>query len=150
MSVLVVDDATIMRIVLKDILIKHCKYAKAEVIEATSGERAIFLYKKHQPELVLLDIGMPGLSGLDVVKAIIQVDPEAKIIMCTSSKDKSDVVECIVAGAKDYIVKPPEIERIKTAITKVTGRTFDSDEEEEEEETNEADNKTSDTDNNVI
>ena len=130
MSILVVDDATVMRIVLKDMLSRHCGYEPEEIIEAKNGDQAILFYKKHHPEIVLLDIGMPGKNGLEVVKAILEDDPDANIVMCTSSKEKENVIDCIIAGAKDYIVKPPQLERVRNAITKITGRVFETDEEE--------------------
>ena len=125
MSVLVVDDATIMRIVLKDILEKFCEYPKNDIYEAAGGEQAIVQYKRHRPELVFLDIGMPDKSGTEVVKELIEIDPDAKIVMCTASKDRADVVECVNFGAIDYIVKPLNTERVMQIVSKITGKTFD-------------------------
>jgi two-component system chemotaxis response regulator CheY len=122
MSVLIVDDASIMRMVLKDILVNHCGYAKEDIFEANGGENAISQYKRHKPEIVLMDISMPDISGVDAVKRIIKIDENAKIIMCTVSNSRGDVVECVRAGAKDYIIKPPVTERVVLAVNKVTGR----------------------------
>ena len=119
-TVLIVDDASIMRMVMKDILQRYCKYEKYNIHEASDGHEAIHKYNKVKPAVVLCDISMPGMNGIDVVKAIVEKDPEAKIIMITASNDESDVVECIRAGAKDYIIKPPKPERVVVAIKRVT------------------------------
>ena len=119
-TVLIVDDASIMRMVMKDILQRYCKYDKYNIHEASDGHEAIHKYNKIKPAVVLCDISMPGMNGIDVVKAIMEKDPEAKIIMITASNDESDVVECIRAGAKDYIIKPPKPERVVMAIKRLT------------------------------
>jgi len=121
-SILVIDDASIMRLVLKDILHRYCQYEKHDIHEAMDGQQAIFKYSQVKPEIVLCDIAMPDLSGIDVVRAIIGKDPDAKIIMVTASSDAADVRECIRAGARDYIIKPPKPERVMLAIEKGTGR----------------------------
>ena len=119
-TVLIIDDASIMRMVMKDILQRYCKYEKYNIHEASDGHEAIHKYNKIKPSVVLCDISMPGMNGIDVVKAIIGKDPDAKIIMITASNDESDVVECIRAGAKDYIIKPPKPERVVVAIKRLT------------------------------
>ena len=119
-TVLIIDDASIMRMVMKDILQRYCKYEKYNIHEASDGHEAIHKYNKVKPAVVLCDISMPGMNGIDVVKAIIEKDPDAKIIMITASNDEADVVECIRAGAKDYIIKPPKPERVVVAIKRLT------------------------------
>ena len=121
MSILVVDDVAIMRTVIKDVLIKFCDYNESDIYEATGGEDAISKYEKLKPEFVFLDITMPDVDGITVVEEIIAMDSDAYIVMCTSSSEEADVKECIIAGAKDYIVKPPVPERIKGAIDKFKG-----------------------------
>ena len=119
-SVLVVDDASIMRMVMKDILQRYCKYEKRNIHEASDGHEAVSKYARVKPSIVLCDISMPGMNGIDVVKALMEKDPEAKIIMITASNDEADVVDCIRAGAKDYIIKPPKPERVMVAIKRIT------------------------------
>ena len=119
-TVLIIDDASIMRMVMKDILQRYCKYEKYNIHEASDGHEAISKYKKLKPTVVLCDISMPGMNGIDVVREIIERDPDAKIIMITASNDEADVVECIRAGAKDYIIKPPKPERVVVAIKRLT------------------------------
>ena len=119
-TVLVIDDASIMRMVMKDILLRYCKYEKFNIHEAHDGHEAIAKYSRIKPDVVLCDISMPGMNGIDVVKAIIEKDEDAKIIMITASNDEADVVECIKAGAKDYIIKPPKPERVMLAIKRIS------------------------------
>jgi len=116
MKVLIVDDASILRIVLKDILIEFCKIEKTNIFEASDGIMAIQEYQKVKPDIVFLDISMPNLGGKDAVRAIIQLDPEAKIIMCSSAKDLDVVKECILYGAKDFLAKPLMPARVLEAI----------------------------------
>ena len=143
-TVLIVDDASIMRMVMKDILQRYCKYEKHKIHEASDGHDAILKYGKVKPSVVLCDISMPGMNGIDVVKAIIEKDSEAKIIMITASNDEADVVECIRAGAKDYIIKPPKPERVVMAIKRIT----DDNPLTQQEQEREHDENTSDSDGN--
>jgi len=120
-AVLVIDDARIMRVVLKDVLQKYCGYERGNIFEASGGKEGVEQYKEIKPEVVLCDIKMPDMNGIEVVKRIIEFDPKAKIIMVTSSTDEADVRGCITAGAKDYIVKPPSVERVVSAIRDIVG-----------------------------
>lgn len=118
-SALVVDDAGIMRIVLRSILVNICNVADADISEAGNGFEAIEIYRVKKPDFVFLDISMPELDGLGTVKKLMEIDPSANIIMCTASNDEEDVRECIAAGAIDYILKPPKPDRVVKAIEKV-------------------------------
>ena len=119
MAVLIVDDASVMRMVIKDTLVRYCGIKKEDIYEAAGGRDAISLYKRINPEFVLCDISMPDINGVDLVKELIEFDPDARIIMCTASAGKDSVNKCINAGALDYIVKPPLPERVVQAIEKV-------------------------------
>jgi len=114
--VLIVDDADFMRMMIKDILIKN-GYEIAG--EATDGNSALQKYKEIAPDLVTMDITMPEMDGVDTVKAIIEYDPDAKIIMVSAIGQQAIVIDAIQAGAKDFIVKPFIPERVLEAITKV-------------------------------
>ncbi len=114
--VLIVDDADFMRMMIKDILIKN-GYEIAG--EATDGNSALQKYKEIAPDLVTMDITMPEMDGVDTVKAIIEYDPNAKIIMVSAIGQQAIVIDAIQAGAKDFIVKPFIPERVLEAITKV-------------------------------
>ncbi|QHS22346.1 response regulator [Virgibacillus sp. MSP4-1] len=115
-KVLVVDDAQFMRLTLSNILTK----GGHEVIgEASDGQEAIELYKQLQPELVTMDITMPNLDGMDAAEAIIENDPEAKVIMCSAVGQQKVVVQAIQLGAKDFIVKPFDESRVLDTINRV-------------------------------
>jgi len=114
--ILIVDDAKFMRMTLSNILTK----ANHEIVgEAEDGEQAIELYRKYRPDIVTMDITMPGMSGLDAVKEIKEEFPEAKIIMCSAMGQQRMVVEAIEAGAKDFIVKPFDELRVTEAIRRI-------------------------------
>lgn len=100
---LIVDDAAFMRNMLKDILVKEGH----EVIgEAGSGDEAVLKYEQLRPDIVTMDIVMPGMDGLEAVRGIINADPNAKIIMCSALGQQQMVIDALQAGAKEYIVKP--------------------------------------------
>lgn len=115
-KILIVDDAAFMRMMIKDILTKN----DYEVIgEAENGLKAIEKYKELKPDLTLMDITMPELDGIQAVKQIKEYDPAAKIVMCSAMGQQAMVIESIQAGAKDFIVKPFQAERVIEAIQKV-------------------------------
>ena len=117
-KVLIVDDATFMRMMVKDILEKN----GYEVVgEASNGLKAVELYKANRPDIVTMDITMPEMDGIEVVKEIKAFDPSAKIVMCSAMGQQSMVMEAIKAGAKDFIVKPFQADRVLEAIKKVLG-----------------------------
>lgn len=116
--VLVVDDAVFMRMMIKDILEKN----DFEVVgEATDGIKAIEMYKQERPDIVTMDIIMPEMDGIEAVKQIRDFDPKAKIIMCSAIGQQGMVIDAIRAGARDFIVKPFQADRVLEAITKVLG-----------------------------
>lgn len=117
-KILVVDDALFMRTMLRGILEKE---GHTVLGEAANGVEAVNQYRALQPELVLMDITMPELSGIEAVKAIKILDEGAKVIMCSAMGQQSMVLEAIQAGAKDFIVKPFNHERVLKAIANVMG-----------------------------
>ncbi|TEB04959.1 Chemotaxis protein CheY [Pelotomaculum schinkii] len=117
--ILIVDDAAFMRMMIKNIVTKN----GYEVVgEAENGQAALELYKEHKPDLVTMDITMPEMSGIEGVKAIRQFDPAANIIMCSAMGQQAMVMDAIQAGAKDFIVKPFQQDRILQAIERVLAR----------------------------
>ena len=116
MRVMVVDDASFMRMVLKDMLIKN---GHDVIAEATNGKEALDRYKECKPDLVTMDITMPDVDGIEGVKLIKGFDPNAKIIMCSAMGQESMVKDAVIAGARDFIVKPFKEDRIVAAITKL-------------------------------
>ncbi len=116
--VLVVDDAAFMRMMVKDILTKN----GYEIVgEAENGAVALAKYQELKPDLVTMDITMPEMDGITAVKEIKKVDPNAKIIMCSAMGQQAMVIEAIQAGARDFIVKPFQADRVLEAVRKVVG-----------------------------
>lgn len=113
--ILVVDDAAFMRMMIKDILVKN----NFEVVgEAQDGIQAVEMYKDLQPDLVTMDITMPEMDGIEALKQIKEINPEARIVMCSAMGQQAMVVDAIQAGAKDFIVKPFQSDRVIEAIEK--------------------------------
>ena len=119
MKILLVDDVAYLRAVLKNILVKELGYNPDHIYEAASGKEAIKKYKDEKPTLVLCDILMPDMTGIETIDALIALDAEAKIIMCTAIGEKGRVMECVQRGAMGYVLKPPTAEVLKSAIASV-------------------------------
>lgn len=116
--VLVVDDAAFMRMMIKDILSKN----GYEIVgEAENGAKAIERYVELKPDLTTMDITMPEKDGISAVKEIKQMDPNAKIIMCSAMGQQAMVIDAIRSGARDFIVKPFQPDRVLEAVRKVVG-----------------------------
>ncbi|WP_372994068.1 response regulator [Lutispora sp.] len=115
-GILIVDDAAFMRMMIKDVLVKNGFTIAGE---AENGLKAVEKYKELSPELVIMDITMPEVDGIQAVKEIKKINPSAKIIMCSAMGQQAMVIEAIQAGAKDFIVKPFQAERIIEAVKKV-------------------------------
>ncbi len=116
--ILIVDDAAFMRMMIKDILTKN----GFDVLgEAENGAKAIDKYKELSPDLVIMDITMPEVDGIQAVKEIKKIDSAAKIVMCSAMGQQAMVIEAIQAGAKDFIVKPFQTDRVLEAVKKVLG-----------------------------
>lgn len=116
--ILITDDALFMRVTLKNILTKN-GYEIAG--EATNGREAVQLYASTQPDLVTMDITMPEMDGISAVREIKKADPEAKIIMCTAMGQKNMVMEAVAAGARDFIVKPFQPDKVLESVQKLLG-----------------------------
>ncbi|MDQ0337274.1 two-component system chemotaxis response regulator CheY [Caldalkalibacillus uzonensis] len=117
-KILVVDDAAFMRMMIKDILTKN----GYEVVgEAADGQQAVEQYSELKPDLVTMDITMPEMDGITALKKIKEIDPEAKVVMCSAMGQQAMVIDAIQAGAKDFIVKPFQADRVLEAIKKVIG-----------------------------
>jgi two-component system chemotaxis response regulator CheY len=116
--VLVVDDAAFMRKMVTDALTK----GGHEVVgEAANGVEAIDRYRELKPDLTTLDITMPERDGIAALKDIIELDPAAKVVMCSALGQESKVLESIKLGAKDFVVKPFQPNRVIEAVGKALG-----------------------------
>lgn len=114
-KVLVVDDAAFMRKVLGDALTK----GGHEIVgEAGNGQEAVARFQELRPEVTTLDITMPEMDGISALKEILAFDPTARVIMCSALGQETKVLESIKAGAKDFVVKPFQPDRVLEAIGK--------------------------------
>jgi len=117
-KILITDDALFMRVTLRNFLVSS---GYDVVGEAANGQEAVEKYASCKPDLVFMDITMPVMDGIAATRAIKKNDPNANVIMCTAMGQKNMVMEAIQAGAKDFIVKPFNPERILESIQKVIG-----------------------------
>ena len=117
-NILICDDAAFMRMMIKDILTKN-GYTVAG--EAENGAKAVEKYTELKPDLVLMDITMPEMDGIQALKIIRELDPKASVIMCSAMGQQAMVIESIQSGAKDFIVKPFQADRVLEAVRKVVG-----------------------------
>lgn len=114
--ILVVDDAAFMRMMIRDILVKN-GYEVAG--EAANGNEAVTKYQELRPDVTTMDITMPEMDGITAVREIRKIDPNARIIMCSAMGQQAMVLDAIQAGARDFIVKPFQEDRVIDAIKKV-------------------------------
>lgn len=117
-NIMICDDAAFMRMMIKDILTKN---GYNIVGEAENGAKAVEKYNELKPDLVLMDITMPEMDGIEALKKIKSGDPNASIIMCSAMGQQAMVIESIQSGAKDFIVKPFQADRVLEAVQKVVG-----------------------------
>ena len=117
-NILICDDAAFMRMMIKDILTKNGYNVAGE---AENGARAVEKYNELKPDLVLMDITMPEMDGIQALKKIKESDSSALVIMCSAMGQQAMVIESIQAGAKDFIVKPFQADRVIEAVKKVVG-----------------------------
>lgn len=115
-TILITDDTIFTRTVLKGILSAN---GFKSVIEAGNGEEAVKQYKLNRPDAVLMDITMPVMNGLEALRLIREFDPKARVIMCTAMGQRGMVVEAIQSGAKDFIVKPFQSNRVLESLQRV-------------------------------
>lgn len=116
--ILIVDDLAFIKVVERDILEKQ---GHEVVADASNGREAIESYVEVKPDIVIMDITMPEVNGLQALKKILEIDPNAKVLMCSALGQQHLIVEAIEMGAKDFIVKPFTPERLTSAINKALG-----------------------------
>jgi two-component system chemotaxis response regulator CheY len=117
-SVLVVDDAAFMRMKIIKLLTDN---GFTVVDEAGNGEEAVVKYQQHKPDLVIMDITMPVMDGIAAITEIKKVDDGAKIIVCSAMGQQNMVIQAIKSGAKDYVLKPFQPDRVLEAVNKQIG-----------------------------
>jgi len=116
-KILVVDDAEFLRVRISKMLSSEGH----DIIEAENGLKAVETYKTSKPDMVLMDITMPEMDGLAALREIKKYDPSAKVVMLTALGQESVVLEAIKSGARDFVVKPFEKERVISAVSKLIG-----------------------------
>ena len=114
-SILICDDAAFMRMMLKDILTKN---GHEVVGEAANGAEMLIKYEETQPDIVTLDITMPEMDGIQALKKIKAIDANASVVMCSAMGQQAMVIESIQSGARDFIVKPFQPDRVIEAVKK--------------------------------
>lgn len=114
--VMIVDDAQFMRMIIRDILLMHGHEVVAEVDD---GEEAVQRYLEVKPDLVLMDILMPDMDGKEALKKLLVMDPEAKVVMCSSLGHQALITESMKIGAMGFIVKPFEPYSMLDVIKKI-------------------------------
>ena len=118
-KILIADDSDAIRLVLKDIL----SIGEHEILaEATDGAEAVDFYSKNNPDILLLDLAMPKKDGYTVVKEVMQIDPNAKIILITASDDQKIITQCLDEGATTYISKPFDFNGVLKSINDILGK----------------------------
>ena len=124
-KVLIVDDAMFMRNMIAEIF-KGKKYKEEDyqvVAEAENGIEAVEKYKEHSPDIVTMDIVMPEMTGIEALKEIMSMDTGANVIMCSALGQDSLVMEALDAGAKDFIVKPFQPEKVLDVVVRILDET---------------------------
>ena len=114
-SILICDDAAFMRMMIKDILVKNGYNIAGE---AENGVKAVEKYQETKPDLVLMDITMPEMDGIQALKKIKAIDANASVVMCSAMGQQAMVIESIQSGARDFIVKPFQPDRVMAAVKK--------------------------------
>ena len=117
-KILLVDDAAFMRKVIKDTL---SKAGYTELFEAVDGADAVAKFEEIQPDLVIMDITMPNMDGLEALQAIRGKNPNANVVMCSAMGQESMVMDAVRFGAKDFIVKPFKSDRVIKTVTSILG-----------------------------
>ena len=115
--ILIIDDASFMRTVLKDII--KSNGLASEIFEAGDGIEGVKTFLKIKPDLVTMDVNMPKADGIQALRAILKIDPTAKVIMISSVEEKHIVQDAIKLGARDYVVKPFDRSNVPLVINKV-------------------------------
>lgn len=118
-TVMVVDDASFMRAVLKKIILQS---GHEVIAESSNGDEAISVFQNSKPDLVLMDIVMPpgpkAKDGIEALKQIVAANPTAKIVMCSSMGQQALIAEALKSGAKDFVVKPFQPQKVMEVLSK--------------------------------
>jgi two-component system chemotaxis response regulator CheY len=114
-KILIVDDSSFLRLILKNI------FKKYQLFEAKSGEEALKVFRENKPDIILLDIVMPGLDGKEALRELRKLDPKAQVIMVTAVGQNATMDECRKLGAIDYVTKPFDEEAVLQTVEQYLG-----------------------------
>ena len=117
-KIMLVDDAAFMRMMEKDALVKN---GYTDIYEASDGAEAVEKYDELKPDLVIMDITMPNMDGLEALKAIRAEDANALVVMCSAMGQEAMVIDALKSGAKDFIVKPFKPDRLIKTVSTLIG-----------------------------
>jgi len=117
-KIMLVDDAAFMRMTIKNCLTKA---GYTNLVEAGDGQQAVDTFAKENPDLVIMDITMPNMDGLEALKAIRAKDGNANVVMCSAMGQETMVIDAIRSGAKDFIVKPFKPDRVLKTVSTILG-----------------------------
>ena len=112
-KILIVDDALFMRKVIRNVL-EESGYT--DITEAQDGKEALLKYEEGRPDIILLDITMPGMSGLEILEEILRRNPDQKVVMCSAIGQEAMIQKAVDMGAADFIVKPFEKEKLRKTV----------------------------------
>lgn len=115
-SVLIVDDSMVMRKSLNSMLTQA---GYTVIAEASDGDEAVKLFAQHHPDIVTLDLNMPKMNGLDVLRQVMKTNPDAKFVVISAVEDKETVMEALKLGAKYYILKPVTYDKVLETMKRV-------------------------------
>ncbi len=116
-KIMITDDSAFSRNIMRQII----ESGHYQVIEAANGAEATALFKTEKPDAVTMDLLMPDMDGIDAVKKILETDPEAKVIVCSTDKQKFRVKEAEDAGAAAFIPKPADPEKLLEMLNNILG-----------------------------
>lgn len=114
-KILVTDDAAFMRMMITNLLMKH----GYETFEAINGQDMLDKYEECHPDLVLMDITMPVMDGVEALKKLKAIHRDAKVVMCSAMGQQPMVIEAVQSGASDFLVKPFDPERLVETVKRV-------------------------------
>ena len=112
-KIMIVDDAMFMRKTIRNAL-EGAGYSR--IVEAADGETAVDMYQQEMPDLMLLDITMPGMSGIEVLEEVMRLYPEGKVVMCSAIGQEMMIEKAVLAGALEFIVKPFKKEELLKVV----------------------------------
>lgn len=114
-KILIIDDSPLLRMMLKDALVREGN----QVYEAATVDEAYEIYRDVQPELVMKDLFMPNSNGIEVIRQFKKINPQVKIVVCSTESQKNMIYEAMRAGARDFLIKPFNQEQVSLTVRRL-------------------------------